>query len=59
MTWHVLDARLGLHSFKHLGKKELLSLYPEQMADIQGIFSRSKYLDKNMLRQIFDHLNKP
>lgn len=59
MTWHVLDARLGLHSFKHLGKKELLSLYPEQMADIQGIFSRSKHLDKNMLRQIFDHLNKP
>ena len=57
VTYYVMDAKLGVHAFNHLGKKELLELYPGRAALLNGFFDRVKRPGDRDLHILFDSLN--
>jgi hypothetical protein len=56
-TYYIMDARLGIHTFAHLGKKELLGLYPGRESLLNTFFAQHKRPDDRALHYLFDALN--
>lgn len=57
-TYHVIDEDKGVHSFKQLGKKELLALYPEYQDLVQTYLPGNKKPDEQKLRLLFNELSR-
>ena len=57
VTYYVMDAKLGVHAFNHLGKKELLELYPGREDFLNAFFARIKRPGDRDFHLLFDTLN--
>lgn len=57
-TYFVVDEDKGVHSFKQLGKKELLALYPEYQDLIQAYLPGNKKPDEPKLGMLFNELSR-
>ena len=57
-TYFVVDEDKGVHSFKQLGKKDLLALYPEYQDLIETYLPGNKKPDEPKLGMLFNELSR-
>lgn len=57
VTYYIMDTKLGIHTFPHLGKKELLGLYPDREGLLNDFFALHKRPDDQALHHLFKSLN--